>query len=184
MKKDKAWLKEEVNEIKKLISDAWGAAIIVGNRHFEIKNSSEMQIVKRISDLIDQLYEPTKPVVPQFVADYIEQSKKDNDSINQVFAFIDDKEDKDLWRWLFPSMYEEKRANQEVFMRAWLDGYEVEKQKKYHIYDKSTKGYLGYNADKTRLSWYTSKFPNDVFTEKEIKAIDERYWAFAEEVTE
>ena len=58
MRKGKEWLKEEVNEIKKLISDAWGAAVIAGNRHFEIKNSSEMQIVKRISDLIDQLDEP------------------------------------------------------------------------------------------------------------------------------
>lgn len=74
--------------------------------------------------------------------------------------------------------------NYEMVINALFNGYEVEREKLYYIYDKSTNAHIGYNADKTRLSWYTSSFPNDVFTESEIKAIDERYWAFAEEVEE
>ena len=123
MKKDKEWLKNEI------------LGLGIKARHKE-NNQREWHMGHEmalfdVNKLIDQLDEPKKQVIPQFVADYIEQSKKDNDSINQVFAFIDDKEDKELWHWLFPSMYEEKRTNQEVFMRAWLYGYDVEKEPVY-----------------------------------------------------
>lgn len=135
MKKDKEWLKESINELKTIFNgrkmSGYVAGMLDGYNH--------------ASMLIDHLDEPEKPVIPQFVADYIEQSKKDNDSINQVFAFMDDKEDKDLWHWLFPSMYEEKRANQEVFMRAWLDGYEVEKEKLYRV--RAGNRYVRFNLD-------------------------------------
>ncbi len=149
--------------------------------------------VDRAVELINQLDEPeqtdtnvglSKPVIPQFVADYIEQSKKDNDSINQVFAFIDDKENKDLWHWLFPSMYEEKRANQEVFMRAWLYGYEVEKEKLYVVHLPTNLEDDLVVLDARGVIWKDT-FPSKYkMTEQQIKDIDERYWAFAEEVTE
>ena len=73
--------------------------------------------------------EPEKPIIPQFVADWIEVCKehlttslytamnpnfiKEN---NQSFNFI-------LWI--------KKTSNQDLFARAWLDGYEVEKEKLY-----------------------------------------------------
>ncbi|WP_373712184.1 DUF1642 domain-containing protein [Jeotgalibaca porci] len=142
-----------------------------------------------ISDVIaiaEELDEPeqtdigvglSKPVIPKFVADWFENDKRDME-IEDVFWQIENCEmvNLDVDRWI--------SDNRNTFIRAWLDGYEVEKEKKYYIYDKSTRGYLGYNADKTRLSWYTRLFPNEVFTEQEIKAIDERYWAFAQEVAE
>lgn len=128
MKKDKEWLKKEIEEY----------LAYEGVRDARIALES-------VLGYIDQLDESEKPVIPQFVAEYIEQSKKDNDSINQVFAFMDDKEDKDLWHWLFPSMYKEKRANQEVFMRAWLDGYEVEKEKLYRV--RAGNRYVRFNLD-------------------------------------
>ena len=72
-----------------------------------------------------------KPVVPQFVADWIDVCKehlttslytamnpnfmKEN---NQSFDFI-------LWI--------KKTSNQDLFARAWLDGYEVEKEKRYYV---------------------------------------------------
>lgn len=144
--------------------------------------------IGEVIGIAEELDEPEKVVIPKFVAEYIEQSKKDNDSINQVFAFMDDKEDKDLWHWLFPSMYEEKRANQEVFMRAWLDGYEVEKEKLYnvelpHSYELikllHTQTYRIKNYSDSGFGDYTN-----TFTEAEIKKIDKRLMVFAKEVTE
>ena len=81
--------------------------------------------------LIEQLDEPQPVKVLQFVADWIEVCKehlttslytamnpdfmKEN---NQSFDFI-------LWI--------KKTSNQETFARAWLDGYEVEKEKRYFV---------------------------------------------------
>lgn len=84
--------------------------------------------------------------------------------------------------------------NQETFARAWLDGYEVEKEPLYHVkltipgatyYLIQTFLMPGY----THMSFsaaterYGAKWKN-TFTESEIKAIDERYWAFAVPVEE
>ena len=87
--------------------------------------------VDGIIDAIKQLDEPEKVKVPQFVADWIEVCKehlttslytamnpdfmKEN---NQSFDFI-------LWI--------KKTSNQETFARAWLDGYEVEEEKRYYV---------------------------------------------------
>lgn len=144
-----------------------------------------------ISDAItiaEGLDESEKPVVPQFVAEYIEQSKKDNDSINQVFAFIDDKENKELWDWLFPSISDEKRTNQETFMRAWLDGFTVEKEKAYQVIFPDGSSLVSEAVcDFDNKNTFIGK-PGDMgihsFTEKTIKSLDPRYWVFAEEVTE
>lgn len=76
----------------------------------------------------------------------------------------------------------------EKFMKAWIDGYEVDEERKYYIRltipNSSVIGlYLGFNKDgkfdtsygKPHITWgWKCRF-----TEKEIKAIDERYWPFA-----
>lgn len=74
--------------------------------------------------LIEQLDEPQPVKVPQFVADWIEVCKEHLTTSlytamtpnfmkehNQSFDFI-------LWI--------KKASNQDLFARAWLDGYEVE----------------------------------------------------------
>lgn len=82
-------------------------------------------------ELIKLLDEPQPVKVPQFVADWIEVCKehlttslytamnpdfmKEN---NQSFDFI-------LWI--------KKTSNQDLFARAWLDGYEVEEEKRYEV---------------------------------------------------
>ncbi len=120
MKKDKEWLKREI--------------------YAEYNDSN---FIKIAWDLIDQLDEPEKVVVPLFVADYIEE----NECLSLIYIgfklFNNRIKDEDLNDWI--------SNNQEQFCRAFLawPNVEVEKEKKYYIYDKSTKGYLGYNADKT-----------------------------------
>ena len=79
-----------------------------------------------VLDLAKQLDEPKKPVVPQFVAEKIEYFKKTGDwdlfqAMDSLFG------DKEIREWL------EDKNNQETFARAWLDGYEVEKEKRYLV---------------------------------------------------
>lgn len=88
-------------------------------------------ILKTVLKDLKQLDEPQPVKVPQFVADWIEVCKehlttslytamnpdfmKEN---NQSFDFI-------LWI--------KKTSNQDLFARAWLDGYEVEEEKRYEV---------------------------------------------------
>ncbi|WP_373781168.1 DUF1642 domain-containing protein [Jeotgalibaca porci] len=62
MKKDKEWLKEEVY---KLIE---GYTSFGGHEHTFITGAN----VNKLGVLIDQLDEPEKPVIPKFVADWID----------------------------------------------------------------------------------------------------------------
>ena len=70
---------------------------------------------------------PEKTVIPQFVAEWIEECKKQRrclrDSISKSAPFA-------VASWLmhFGERYNYK--NQDIFARAWLDGYEAEKEKK------------------------------------------------------
>lgn len=75
---------------------------------------------------LEQLDGPEPVKIPQFVAEKIEYFKKTGDwdlfqAMDSLFG------DKEIREWL------EDKNNQELFARAWLDGYEVEKEKKYEI---------------------------------------------------
>ena len=70
-----------------------------------------------------QLDEPQKPVVPQFVADWIETAKKAAYNIRGAIDLAPKGKVKD---WL-----ELKNVN--TFAKAWVNGYEVEKEKRYLV---------------------------------------------------
>ncbi|EPC6147097.1 DUF1642 domain-containing protein [Enterococcus faecium] len=78
--------------------------------------------------------EPQKPVVPKFVAEWIEYAKKKGDSLAisfkpwNLYGVEYSKAD----RWI--------EDNQETFARAWIDGYEVEKEPLYRV--KIGEGYF------------------------------------------
>lgn len=72
---------------------------------------------------LKQLDEPQKVQVPQFVADWIERSKQENRNLRN--ALNNGGEKMRLW---FLS-----QENYDLFGRAWLDGYEVEKEKRYYV---------------------------------------------------
>ncbi len=73
---------------------------------------------------------------------------------------------------------------QELLAKAWLDGYEVEKEPLYEVIIagrhllKLFHGRIDHEfAEKTELcAWAKVAYQ---LTEQEIKAIDERYWPFA-----
>ena len=83
-----------------------------------------------VLDLVKQLDEPQKVVVPQFVADWIDCTKNFGWDLQDA---INSKGDRDFRNWFY------SKNNIETFARAWLDGYKVEKEPKYTVKIKSTK---------------------------------------------
>lgn len=78
-----------------------------------------------------------KVVVPQFVADYIKDAKYYEWDLDDVFDHIaEESEGSEISEWFYTL------GNVDVFARAWLDGYEVEKEPKYTVKFKATKQYL------------------------------------------
>lgn len=76
-------------------------------------------------DIINQINEPEKPVIPQFVAEHIEYHKNMNSPMGDIFNrhFIDDKR-VEIWLREALNAYDN-------LGKAWLFGYEVEEEKRY-----------------------------------------------------
>ena len=82
-------------------------------------------VFRYIGALIEQLDEPQPVKVPQFVADWITHSKNIGRSLFGAMSIFE--ENFEIKKWM------QWAENQETFARAWLDGYEVEKENWYRI---------------------------------------------------
>lgn len=88
---------------------------------------------------LQQLDEPEKVKVPQFVANWIDYFKKNGDwDLFQAMDYLFGK--KEIREWL------EYKNNQDLFARAWLDGYEVE-ETKYVVTDGNHLYFKNYQED-------------------------------------
>lgn len=115
--------------------------------------------------------------VPQFVADWISRCKQKGYDLFLSMDYEDSDMSYEMHNWLTFS-----DENQELFARAWLDGYEVEKEPLYYVQlITNSLGYLNVRNDGRRS--LSDSVQNDIFktqfTEAEIKAMDERYWQFS-----
>lgn len=72
-----------------------------------------------------QLDEPQKVTVPQFVADWIEESKQSCKNVVEFFKYK--YKNIEMIKWI------ESEKRFDLIARAWLDGYEVEKEKRYRV---------------------------------------------------
>ena len=72
--------------------------------------------------------ELNKPVIPQFVADWIEYCKDRKITLAHALYHSEEAKNKSVYRWLF-----EESGNQEKFCLAWILGYEVEEEKRYLV---------------------------------------------------
>ena len=78
-------------------------------------------------DLIKQLDEPEKVKVPQFVDDVIEGAREHSPELEDVLHYACSNGSQEFTEWY------QKKSNRDLFARAWLDGYEVEKEKRYYV---------------------------------------------------
>lgn len=116
-----------------------------------------------------QLDEPQKPVVPKFVAEYLNYCIANELTLREAFLagkfqlpeYLHEAVD-----WLEGSM------NQNIFAQAWLFGYEVEKEQLYQVKLKFGRQYLSKNADGNKFSFYSCiAFPPS-FSKKELESIE------------
>lgn len=77
--------------------------------------------------LIEQLDEPQPVKVPQFVDDVIEGAREHSPELEDALHYAWSNGSQEFTEWY------QKKSNRDLFARAWLDGYEVEKEKKYYV---------------------------------------------------
>lgn len=91
--------------------------------------------------------ELNKPVIPQFVADWIEECKAKGKNLLRALLYTPEK----VNRWV------DDPDNQEIFALAWIFGYEVEKEKRYRVKLKSNSEEIDYlvNTERNGLRFYS-----------------------------
>ena len=104
---------------------------------------------KGLLELLNQLDEPQKVTIPQFVANWIANVKRNGFKFRNSSRFYEEiVSSDDAYRVMYYILKESiageairiwVNANRDTFARAWLDGYEVEKEPKYTVKIKSTK---------------------------------------------
>lgn len=98
--------------------------------------------------LIEQFDEPQKITIPQFVADWIEEGKKHCKDVSDLFDF--DFTNKEVGNWFL----QEKPFD--LVARAWLDGYEIEKEKWYLVKAKGVYFNSCLVFEKINKKWFFS----------------------------
>ena len=162
--------KEVIEKIEKEKSNfnAWEHS--VRNRAFD----DALAIVRKLD-------EPEKPVVPQFVADFISSEQRSCSALSEAIDNMEMRDEGEVTGWFYD--------NSEAFAKAWLYGYEVEHERQYvvAIPDDERNGFiqLWKNREGKLLFNFEDKIKYGkvhLLTEQEIKQKDERLWKFAEEV--
>lgn len=147
--------------------------------------------VETVNNIISQIDEPQKVVVPKFVAEWIEETKEEG--YNLSYAMSDAITPLEVEEWLFKNAY----SNEEVFAKAWIFGYEVEQERLYTVEVPNPNNrfnvvFLAKEKGKVCIGTGTffgntpddkwKKDPNTHLTESEIKQDFEWAWQWAEPV--
>ena len=132
-------------------------------------NSDALKTIKRFPS-----YEPQKAKVPAAIDQYIRKRKSDGDNFHESILATS------------LLIYEWYMNNAELYEQAWVNGYEVEEEPKFEVIFPNLTGekdlYLMKFYEKLSITSDRNFYVDQryIFTEKEIKAIDERYWPFAD----
>ena len=95
------------------------------DRMFELGYTCPYETTKLFVREYEKLNEPQKAKIPQVIAEYIEQKKNKDYHLLGAMTEIRSHKNKEIDDWFYTD------DNIELFAQAWLDGYEVEKEKKY-----------------------------------------------------
>ena len=80
-----------------------------------------------VKEIFEQLDEPQPIKIPQFVADVIEGAREQSPELEDALHYTWGNGTKEFTEWY------NKKSNRDLFARAWLDGYEVEEEKRYEV---------------------------------------------------
>ena len=144
----KAWLNEILNELG---SDYRALIYKDGYEQGKLEGLIEREIV----------------TVPRLVADYIKYAKEADWDLQEAMEDVAYEDNKDLRKWF--------NNNIETFARAWLDGYKVEKEKRYYVRLKGVDTDFSFlNRHRNENYWiFSSKDKNTLYqthhTRKELE---------------
>lgn len=120
-------------------------------------NKSEYVEIDTVIRLISELDEPQEVEIPIFVENYIKYAIENDWDFQDLFKRIEDEEDEELLRWVY------HERNQETLAAAWINGYTVEKEKRYYVRFKGMESndfnYL--NFIKFQRAWVLSSLKID-----------------------
>lgn len=136
--------------VKKLIEKIEGLNKLYGEKFYVALDD--------VLDLVKQLDEPQPVKVPLFVADWIEEARKTCKDVADFFDF--DFTNEEVGKWFM------QERPFDLVARAWLDGYEVEKEKRYLVKIKATKHYIA--KDGTGKIFFSLAY-KESFTKKELE---------------
>ena len=122
-----------------------------------------------VLELIKQLDEPKPVKVPQFVADVLEGAREHSPELEDALHYTWGNGSKEFTEWY------KKKSNRDLFARAWLDGYEVEEEKRYLVKIKGIDTNFNFlNRHRNENYWiFSSKDKNTLYqtqhTRKELE---------------
>lgn len=150
---------------------------------------------KSVLDIISQIDEPQKVVVPKFVTEWIEYCKSNKLTLLGAFDPVSEYGIglADTFTGEVQKGIDWAKRNQETFARAWLYGYDVEKEKLYTVEipnpNEPDSGHIVLHKDEHNKVYIDWHYEDDwkllkslKLTETEIKQDFEWAWQFAEEV--
>ena len=162
IEKDKLKLKDVIARIKSFDVDAreaWLNEILNGlGSDFGSKKYRDGYEQGKLEGLIER----EEVEVPQIVADYIKYAKTTEWDLKEAMKNVPYEDNAEFRKWFY------KGSNVEVFARAWLDGYTVEKEKRYTVKMRATKQPLFYNSMENRLFFSLGKLATQ-FTFKQLE---------------
>lgn len=103
-----------------------------------------------VKEIFEQLDEPKLVKVPQFVAEHIKRAKEIGRDLQDAMNSSSIHEEVDQW------LYTDN--NMDTFARAWLDGYEVEEEKRYLVKIKGMSEENTYLTFRFGHTWMLSNF--------------------------
>ncbi|EAE2754247.1 DUF1642 domain-containing protein, partial [Listeria monocytogenes] len=93
----------------------------------DLKVSDLSWFFRKFEDVV-KVKEPELIAVPRFAADWIKHCKQREYDLACLLDYEDSDMSAEMYEWLISSA-----DNQELLARAWLDGYEVEKEPLYYV---------------------------------------------------
>ncbi|MFS9006243.1 DUF1642 domain-containing protein [Streptococcus oralis] len=151
-----------LNDILKELGDDYGS--MKYRKGYEQGKLEGAWVGNQLKDADKIRQELNKPVIPQFVADWIEVCKEHLTSslyLAMTPSFLkSNNQGIELTLWI--------KKNEETFARAWLDGYEVEKEKLYFVKITAAEQYLVRVEDENFLGFLQSRLKSK-FTRKQLE---------------
>ncbi|EJA0882986.1 DUF1642 domain-containing protein [Listeria monocytogenes] len=164
---------EFIYKNKKSVGEING--VYPGTQEVSIKQSDSPVDLLFSDKAVVKVEEQERIVVPQFVADWISQCKQEGYDLSWSINYDDSDMPYEIFEWLNPTA-----DNQELFARAWMDGYEVEKEPLYYV----RLPFASRSTDFEKETTYTYIIVNITTDEMQPSTSNRNYGSWKAELTE